>query len=195
MRAHELLKPALAPTLTVVQHIRSDQLDAATPCADSTVRTLLDHMREWAPILTAAAPTAPPRPGSSTLETYLEADLRAELEADLARLVAAWSTTCAWEGTATMGGGPEMPAAMIGGMALGEIVIHGWDLARATGQEPRWDDEVLSFLHDEVARTAELGREAKAYGPEVPVPQTATLLDRTLGLTGRDPGWSSPGRI
>jgi uncharacterized protein (TIGR03086 family) len=89
-----------------------------------------------------------------------------------------------------MGGPHEMPARMIGAMATGEIVVHGWDLARATGQPVGWDETLLTFLYDEVARTAELGREMQAYGPEFPVPHTAPVLDRMLGLTGRDPHWS-----
>jgi uncharacterized protein (TIGR03086 family) len=89
-----------------------------------------------------------------------------------------------------MGGGDPLPAALVGGMALGEIVLHGWDLARATGQSPTWDDDVVAFLYREVERTAELGRQVKAYGPEVPVPETAPPLDRALGLSGRDPNWT-----
>ena len=38
---------------------------------------------------------------------------------------------------------------------------------------------------------SELGRQMGAYGPEVPVPDGATALDRLLGLVGRDPHWST----
>jgi uncharacterized protein (TIGR03086 family) len=80
-----------------------------------------------------------------------------------------------------------MPAHMIGGMVLGELVVHGWDLARATGRHSAWNEELLGFLHQEVAKTAEMGREMGVYGPEVPVADTASTLDRTLALTGRNP--------
>ncbi|GAA3337591.1 hypothetical protein GCM10020358_14420 [Amorphoplanes nipponensis] len=60
----------------------------------------------------------------------------------------------------------------------------------ATGQPVSWDEEVLGFLHDEVAKTAELGRELGEYGAETPVPPDAPVLDRMLGLTGRDPYWA-----
>ena len=104
-------------------------------------------------------------------------------------LVAAWSAPEAWRGMTSMGGPQEMPARMIGAMAVGEVVVHGWDLARATGQQVAWDETLLEFLYDEVAKTAELGREMRAYGAEVTVPRTAPVLDRMLGLTGRDPQW------
>lgn len=176
MRNHDLPKPAVEPAIAVLRAVRPDQLDLPTPCADFTVRGLVAHLRQWAPVLGAAA--GEPAPELSTLEE------------ELTWMADAWSQPSAWEGTARMGGGDPLPATMIGGMALGEAVVHGWDLGRATGQTPTWDDEVLTFLLQEVERTAHLGRELEAYGPEVPVPATAPLLDRVLGLTGRDPRWT-----
>jgi hypothetical protein len=35
---------------------------------------------------------------------------------------------------------------MIGGMVLAEVVVHGWDLARATGQEVDWDPGLLEVV-------------------------------------------------
>ncbi len=79
-------------------------------------------------------------------------------------------------------------ATMVGDMVLTELVVHGWDLARATGQRPVWDGAVLAHVHDAVVATAEMGRDLGIYGPEVPVADDAPVLDRILGLTGRDPG-------
>jgi hypothetical protein len=59
----------------------------------------------------------------------------------------------------------------------------------ATGQRPGWPAELLEFVHEEVAKTAEQGRAMDVYGPAVTVPDDAPLLDRILGLTGRDPKW------
>ena len=105
----------------------------------------------------------------------------------LERTTAAWSTPQAWQGTTDMAGSGEMPAPTIGGMVLGEVVVHGWDLAHATGQHPTWDDDVLAYLHREVEASAEMGRGMGIYGPEVAVPADAPLLHRILGLTGRVP--------
>jgi uncharacterized protein (TIGR03086 family) len=181
MREHELIALAAPPTLTVIRGIRPEQLTAPTPCAEFDVRGLLDHLRHWGPSLARASrhsDGAVP-PGDAALERQIE------------QLVEAWSVPAAWHGTTSMGGPDELPARMIGAMAVGEVVVHGWDLARATGRQVSWDRTLLEFLHDEVAKTAELGREMQAYGAEVPVPVTAPVLDRMLGLTGRDPHWTA----
>ena len=93
----------------------------------------------------------------------------------------------AWHGTTHLGGPDGIPAATVGGMVVGEMLVHGWDLAHATGQQPSWDHDVLEFVHREVETSAELGREMGIYGPEIPVPADASLLHRILGLTGRQP--------
>jgi uncharacterized protein (TIGR03086 family) len=84
-----------------------------------------------------------------------------------------------------------MPADLLGGMVLGEFVLHGWDLARALDVPIAFSDDVLRLLYAEVARSADQGREMGVYGPEIIVPGDAPLLDRVLALSGRDPHWKS----
>ncbi|MEJ7704829.1 MAG: hypothetical protein WKF47_14750 [Geodermatophilaceae bacterium] len=95
-------------------------------------------------------------------------DWKDRLVAQTNLLVAAWSEPAAWKGNTRMGGPMEMPSPMIGGMVLGELVVHGWDIARAIGQEPTWDDEVLSRVYQEVEKTAEQGREWVSTPREYP---------------------------
>ncbi len=191
MQEHTLAAKAATPTLEVLRQIRADQLHAATPCSDFGVRDLINHLLFWGPSLAGAArkiAVAPPATGDQDVD-LLDGDWQSKLEAQTNDLVAAWSQPDAWEGTTQLGGPMDMPAAMIGGMVLGELVVHGWDLARSTGQEPTWDDEVLTFVHDETAKSAEQGREMGIYAAQVPVPDSTPVLHRILGLTGRDPHW------
>lgn len=192
MQGHSLIAMAAAPTVATVRAIRSDQLGAPTPCREYDVRALINHLLFWGPSLEGAArKQAVPPPAASEQDVDLAGGEWADaVVAQIDRLVAAWSELDAWEGTTWMGGPTELPAPTIGGMVLGELVVHGWDLARATGQEPRWNDGVLKYLHREVEQTAEQGRQMGVYGDPVQVPATAAVLDRTLGLTGRDPGWA-----
>lgn len=82
-----------------------------------------------------------------------------------------------------------MPAAASGMFVLNELLIHGWELARAT-QQPYDPDEasadaVLQFLEG-FARTEAADQ---VFGPVVDVSASASAFDRLLGLTGRDPLW------
>ena len=61
----------------------------------------------------------------------------------------------------------ELPADLVGGMVLGELVLHGWDLARATGLHPHWDDPLALRVYEEIARSADMGRQMGVYAAEV----------------------------
>ncbi|WP_305782734.1 TIGR03086 family metal-binding protein [Symbioplanes lichenis] len=171
MRGHELIGKAAETATGVVRGIAPGQLDRPTPCAEFSVGGLLGHLGGTVPYMTGLAGAAP---------------AEGDLESKITQLRAAWSDPEAWAGEIELGG-QRMPATMVGGMAVTELVVHGWDLATATGQSPEWDPEVLTFVHDAVAGTADLGRRMGAYGDRVEVPATASTLDRILGLTGRRP--------
>ena len=88
----------------------------------------------------------------------------------------------------------------IGDVVSDDLVLHGWDLARATGQDDTMDpDDVERLWSITTAIPPELmekyrtpgafGPGVEIYGPEVKVSEDAALQDRLLGLIGRDPGW------
>ena len=189
MSREQLIDRAVTTALEVVENVKPDQLDAPTPCTEFDVRGLVNHLLFWGPSLNAAGRKQPvPPPAESEADVDLAGDAwAADLEALLRDRVRAWGEPSAWEGTTTLGGPQEMPAPMVGGLVLGETVVHTWDLAKATGQAPTWDTDVLEHLHAELLETVQLGREMGVYGPEVPVPADAPLIDRIVGLTGRRP--------
>jgi uncharacterized protein (TIGR03086 family) len=187
-----IMARAAAPFLKTVRGVEPGALGAPTPCGEYDVRALINHLLFWGPSLEAAArkeSVPPPAAAESDLD-LTGGDWAAALEAQVERMVAAWSEPAAWEGTTFMGGAMELPGAMVGGMVLGELVVHGWDLGRATGQQPEWDEDVLAALESAVAKSAGQARQMGVYGPEVPVPPSAAPLHRILGLTGRDPAWA-----
>ncbi|MFD1932147.1 MULTISPECIES: TIGR03086 family metal-binding protein [Nonomuraea] len=192
MSGEELMARAAAPLMEIVRGIEPDQLDARTPCAEYDVRKLVNHLLFWGPSLEGAGrgEIVPPPAGAETDVDLTAGDWTAALEANVERVVAAWSRAAAWEGTTHMGGPTELPASLVGGMIMGELIVHGWDLARATGQSLTWDDDLMDYVHDEVGKNAEQGRAMGVYGPAVAVDDAAPVLDRVLGLTGRDPAWT-----
>jgi uncharacterized protein (TIGR03086 family) len=70
-----------------------------------------------------------------------------------------------------------------------DLVIHGWDLARATGQDSELPANEVERI---AARCAELGENLRlpgVCGPPVDVPAGTSAQDRLLALLGRDPAW------
>ena len=179
----------------VVEGIPDERLDAPTPCPAYTVGDLLDHLAGTAVAFRYAAEKTLPPGGSqppSGDAGRLADDWRVQIPEDLEALAAAWRDPEAWTGRTTVGG-VEIPGEVAGVVGLDEMVIHAWDLARATDQPFDDDPASLEVVHGFVAGLAQPGNEqmrSGIFGPIVTVPDDAPLLDRTLGLAGRDPGWS-----
>lgn len=166
----------------VVSGVRADQLAHPTPCSDWTVADLLAHVHQFSTVFTDNARKAPSQPPDSLVD-----DWRESIPRQLDDLVTAWRIESAWEGRASAGG-VDMAAADNAVVAIEELTTHGWDLARATGQDFLADDTVL----DHVDVFFDLFG-AAPFGAAVPEPRDATRLQRTLARTGRDPHWSAPG--
>ena len=84
--------------------------------------------------------------------------------------------------------GDEEPHEYLRQLAADHL-IHGWDLARATGQAYEPDPAALEASYGFLRAAADDPGRGGAFGPVVPVPADAPLLDRAVGLSGRDPGW------
>ena len=185
------IAPAVAELQRVLLGVRDDQLDAPTPCAATSVGGLLDHLLGLTHAFRLAAEKQPmPDAGPASAAT-LPAIWRALLPHQLDALAQAWAAPSAWVDAPGEHRGP-MPADVLGLMALSEVLVHGWDLAVATGQQYHPDpvaaDLCLSFLVDyESAASDDFGGR---YAPRVPVSGDAPLFDRVLGQTGRDPDWA-----
>ncbi|MFD8570964.1 TIGR03086 family metal-binding protein [Streptomyces sp. NPDC059639] len=171
--------------------VREDQLDLPTPCPDYAVRHLVGHIVGLAGGLRATARKEradgnAARPGSTLPD--LDPDWRAALPKALDELAEAWRDPAAWDGT-THAGGLDLPGAVAGLVTADELVVHGWDLARATGQEYTPDEAALGAAHALLAPAAEDSERGGLFGPVVAVPEGASLTDRVIGLSGRDPSW------
>jgi uncharacterized protein (TIGR03086 family) len=102
----------------------------------------------------------------------------------------AWGEPSAWEGV-TFAGSIEMPAALVGLVAIDELVVHGWDIAVATGRPcvpTAGEVEAATGFVD----SFEVPRDGSLFGPEVVVLEGSSPFERLLGLTGRDPRWQPP---
>ena len=184
------LGPAARRLADLVQAVADDDLGRPTPCADFTVADLVGHVAGVPLAFAAAARKAPLPPAPDVAGADLPPDWRTRIPAELDLMVEAWRDPAAWEGM-TQVGGVDLPGEVCAMVGLDELVLHGWDLAKAIGRPAGYDGPGLEQVHATVADLRAAGIEGP-FGPEVPVPDGAPLLDRTLGLSGRDPGWAPP---
>jgi len=180
---------ASAEAARVVGNVPPNALDTPTPCGDWDLRTLLNHTILW------TSYSAERRAhGESVAEDLMNKDFTADpgFREDYARqidkAVTAWSAPQAWEGDLNVMG-DATPAADVGAMLLMETALHGWDVARATGQEFKTDDQTAKALENIVQAQAELFRKYQGFADAVEPPRNATAFERALTLSGRDPSW------
>ena len=190
MTTNPVLRPAAERMAGLVEALRDDDLAKATPCEHYTVGDLVDHVGGAALAFTAAAVKKPLEGAPSGDASRLGPDWRTRIPADVRALGQAWQDGDAWQGM-TAAGGVDLPGEVAGVVALDELLIHGWDLAKATGQTAAFDDAELAAVHQFVQQFGKEGTEG-LFGPAVDVPDDGPLLDRVLGLAGRDPGWQPP---
>ena len=187
----DLLAAVLADLAPVVAGVTEQQKNDPTPCSDYDVAQLTDHVTGW--LSTFADGFADPdgRAPRAGLDGYVSPpDPAAEV-----RRAAATMEKALRDGAAARPlklGGSAMPGELALGMILWEYQMHGWDLARATGQP--WSppqaaaEESLVFAPNML--TPDYQGDGKAFAKPVPVPADAPAFDRLLGLSGRDPAWS-----
>jgi uncharacterized protein (TIGR03086 family) len=166
-------------------------LDTRTPCPDWDLRTLLNHTILW------TSYSAERRAhDESVAEDLMSKDFTAEpgyaeaYQAQIAKAVDAWSSPQAWDGDRNVMGSPT-PAADIAAMLTMEMVLHGWDVAQATGQDYRCDAELAQAVLQTVQSQGDMFRQYEGFAAVVPVPDDATTFDRALALSGRDPNWKT----
>lgn len=189
MNLHAEMTDAAEAAARTVTHVDPGQLTQPTPCTDWDVRTLLNHLIVWTSHSLAARAR-----GGSVSQDLIDRDFAADpgfaqaYRSELDRALAAWADPAVWERSMDVMGSP-MPAADIAGLNIAEMVLHGWDLATATGQRYAVSDRAASAAMRAVQANAELFRQYKGFAEPVEVPPSAPLLDQVLALSGRDPAW------
>jgi uncharacterized protein (TIGR03086 family) len=185
------LGPATRLTASVVAAVDDETLDDPTPCPEYAVRDILAHLDGLSLAFAAAAGkdfgdmTDTP-PGST--EFILDDGWRERIPARLEALAKAWSDPSAWDGM-TRAGGVDMPGEVAGLVALDEVVLHGWDLAKGTGQAYEPDPATAAVVHGFLTESRKEEVPESLFGPVVEIADDSRAFDHALGLAGRDPNW------
>jgi uncharacterized protein (TIGR03086 family) len=177
------LDRALTATETVVAGIGPDQWAAPTPCTELDVRGVLNHLVRGN-VLFAAVIRDEPRPEQGT--DHLGGDPLAAYQRAAGRLREAFCAPGVLDSlyAAPFGTGP---GAVLAHVRVVEVLAHGWDLARATGQSGSFPDDVAERALAGIRRAlAERPQGPGApFAAEVAVPPDAPAVDRLAGFLGR----------
>ncbi len=170
---------ALAALQPVLRGVSETDRGRPTPCADFTCHDLVEHLVGSLGQLgaMAGAPAAPEPAGGTSVEE--------RVSVAAARAVDAWRGVDL-DGTVPGPDGQEMPAGFLVGILPIEVVLHGWDLAQATGQELRLSDEVVGYVRG-IAETVVPGGRGRSFGDEVAPADGASAMDRLAAYAGRAP--------
>ena len=168
----------------VASGITPDDLDSPTPCANFTVRGVLGHMIGGATQFAAAFRGEPP-PGCPRRRCRRR-DVVARAGNALAGLMGAIRSPGALDRTVATPFG-EMPGDAFARFVVLDGLVHGWDLATATGQTYEPSDtlvaEVDAFARQAIAPTM---RDGDTFAAQVEPPESATPIERLAAFTGRN---------
>ncbi len=169
------------------------QVALPTPCDQYKVGDLRQHVLGWLQFFAAAlcdpAATAErPDPEAFVLASdALASDIVRRCSTDVQQGIAA--DAAGQEVTMTSS---RMAGDGVLAMALGEYIIHAWDLATATGQPYDPPTAAVAPAHEfllGMVKPEYRGPDTGFFDAEVEVPGDASALDRLLGFAGRDPNW------
>jgi uncharacterized protein (TIGR03086 family) len=191
MEDFEAFDRAVAATAQVVKGVRSDQLDAPTPCTEWTVGDLLNHLVGTLWLAEGLFADQPPRhapaPGGLPATDLLGGDpATAYAQAAVAALTAAGAGD-ALSRTHETPLGP-MPGPALAGFTTLDIAVHGWDVATATGQHIDLDGDLAGRLLGFAQQTlADEASRAGKIGPAVPIGADTPVTHRLVAYLGRRP--------
>ncbi|CAN5498118.1 TIGR03086 family metal-binding protein [soil metagenome] len=194
-----ILDRAIATGAQVIDGVRPDQLTAPTPCPEMDVRTMLGHL---VGVLDRIAALGDGNDPFSVVEFLAPDD-----EWSDAWTRSASQTAAAWSDDAALDRPMALPWIQGSGADIltsyfSELTVHTWDLATATGQQPKWDDAVVTAAleapqimpaenrraaFEQIAADMGLDEVPIPFAEAVTVPSDAPAIDRLVAWNGRDP--------
>jgi uncharacterized protein (TIGR03086 family) len=186
----DLYRDSVAAFAEKVANVRLDQWNAPTPCSDWDVRALVNHVvyeQRWSVPLFAGATIAEV---GDRFEGDLLGDDPALSAAEAAEdAKAAVSETGALERVVHLSIGDTRAVEYVWQL-LADHLIHGWDLAVATGSDPKLDPEAVHACRDWFTHRERRYRDAGIIGPRRDLGPNASVQDELLAAFGRDPALS-----
>lgn len=153
-----------------------------TPVPEWHAGDIVDHLTSWPRELLGAHGLELPAPTDDRAASF--AVQTAAIQAILDDPAKSGHILCLGQ----MGDLPAM--VVIDGFYTGDLFMHAWDLAKATGQQVDLDNDSATSMHAGLSSMGPSLQASGQFGAPVPVPDDAPAIDRLMGLIGRDPQWT-----
>jgi uncharacterized protein (TIGR03086 family) len=171
----DLFERASAWTTSKVASASAD-LDAPTPCDDWDVRTLLNHMLDTQQYFVGSARGEDASPPGPTPPERLSNDPVADFERARSETLRTFGEPGVIEKTGTSLG-----------IAFSDQLLHGWDLATATGQDATMPDGLAEAAYEMIHGRFTDDQRQGIFKPELQVAGDASPQEKLLAYTGRTP--------
>jgi uncharacterized protein (TIGR03086 family) len=179
----DALEQAIASTRQVLKGVSKDQLGDDTPCAAWKISDLINHIVGGQFFFEAFVRGVP----QDEAVDFSAADFRSTFDEAAERTVAAFNADGAMEKMITLPFG-QMPGSAFAGLAATDTFTHGWDLAKATGQNtdlaPELAEQLLIGARTAIS-PAFRSPEGSPFGPEQTAPAGASKADQLAAFLGR----------
>ena len=180
-------RAALDGTRAVVARITADQWTLATPCEDWDVRELLNHVvggNWWASRLAAGETIE--SVGDEYDGDVVGPDATDAYDRSAQAAAAAFEAPGALDAPCAVSYGP-VPGSVYAGHRFLDVLIHGWDLATATGQPSPITPELAAACWQVVEPQLDMLRASGMFGADQAIPADADVATRLLLAVGRHP--------
>ncbi|TCO60881.1 TIGR03086 family metal-binding protein [Actinocrispum wychmicini] len=180
--------------LARIEAVPPDKWNTRTPCPQWTAREVVLHVINEQRRNLATVRGVEPRPlhgvGVAEMGQLPEADADADLAAAWREIGEGLTAAIADPACAEVPIPSPMGPVPFGTMADAmpeDVLIHTWDLARATGGDEKLDEDVVHHVYEHFKPMDEVLRQPWAFGPKVTPPADADLQTEFLCFVGRNP--------
>ena len=176
---------SLAGNRRFVAGVEASQWDLPSDCEDWTVRELVNHVvagNYWAGELAAGASIDDV--GDGLDGDVLGDDPLAAYDASAAVAASVFRQPGAMDAPCAVSYGP-VPGSVYCGHRFLDVLVHGWDIARSTGQDATLDPELVTACWEVIEPQLPELQGSGAFGEALPVPDGADAQTRLLALLGR----------
>ncbi len=179
------LEAVFASTRQVMANIQADQMQEATPCASWNVGEVINHVIGAQDFWVAGMTGTPP---SGESQNWAEGDYLAAYDQATSAALAAFQEDGALQKMVALPFG-EMPGGAVMGLAMNDTFTHGWDLAKATGQDTNLAPEIAQAILGQAQQNIQegfRGEDGQApFGQAQDCPEGACAADQLAAFLGR----------